>query len=66
MAMIKFKDSASRVTPGSRNITIDGVRIEGGKLVDEAGDIVSALAETLPDGVDEFTIKIKIELPDEG
>ena len=64
--MIKFKDSASRVTPGSRNITIDGVRIEGGKLVDEAGDIVSALAETLPDSVDEFTIKIKIELPDEG
>jgi len=64
--MIKFKDSVSRVTPGSRNITIDGVRIEGGKLVDEAGDIVSALAETLPDGVDEFTIKIKIELPDEG
>ena len=64
--MIKFKDSASRVTPGSRNITIDGVRIEGGKLVDEAGDIVSALAETLPDGVNEFTIKIKIELPDEG
>lgn len=64
--MIKFKDSASRVTPGSRNITIDGVRIEGGKLVDEAGDIVSALAETLPDGVDEFTIKIKIELPNEG
>ncbi len=64
--MIKFKDSASRVTPGSRNITIDGVRIEGGKLVDEVGDIVSALAETLPDGVDEFTMKIKIELPDEG
>ena len=64
--MIKFKDSASRVTPGSRNITIDGVRIEDGKLVDEAGDIVSALAETLPDGVDEFTMKIKIELPDEG
>lgn len=64
--MIKFKDSAARVTPGSRNITIDGVRIEGGKLVDEAGDIVSALAETLPDGVDEFTMKIKIELPDEG
>ena len=64
--MIKFKDSASRVTPGSRNITIDGVRIECGKLVDEAGDILSALAETLPDGVDEFTIKIKIELSDEG
>lgn len=63
--MIKFKDSASRVTPGSRNITIDGVRIEGGKLVDEAGDIVSALAETLPDSVNEFTIKIKIELPNE-
>ena len=64
--MVKFKDSASRVTPGSRNITVEGVRIENGKLVDESGDIVSALKDTLPNGVDEFTIKIKIELPDEG
>ena len=64
--MVQFKDSAPRTTPGSRNIVVDGVRIEGGKLVDEMGDIVTALAETLPEGVDEFTIKIKIELPDEG
>ena len=64
--MVKFQDSAPRTTPGSRNIVVDGVRIEGGKLVDEMGDIVTALAETLPEGVDEFTIKIKIELPDEG
>lgn len=63
--MVKFKDSAPRTTPGSRNITVEGVRIEGGKLVDESGDIVSALADSLPNGVEEFTIKIKIELPDE-
>lgn len=43
--MVKFKDSAPRTTPGSRNITVEGVRIEGGKLVDESGDIVSALAD---------------------
>ena len=61
--MIKFKDSASRVTPGSRNITVEGVRIEDNKLVDESGDIVSALKGSLPEGTDEFTIKIKIELP---
>jgi len=61
--MIKFKDSASRVTPGSRNITVEGVRIEDNKLVDESGDIVSALKDSLPEGTDEFTIKIKIELP---
>ena len=61
--MVKFKDSASRVTPGSRNITVEGVRIENGKLVDEDGDIASALKSTLPEGIDEFTIKIKIELP---
>ena len=64
--MVKFKDSATKVTPGSRNITVDGVRIENGKLVDEDGDIVNALANSLPNGVDEFTIKIKVELPDEG
>jgi len=64
--MIKFKDSASRVTPRSRNITVEGVRIEDGKLMDESGDIVSALKDTLPQNIDEFTIKIKIELPDEG
>ena len=63
--MVKFKDSAPRTTPGSRNIVVDGVRIESGKLVDESGDIVSALAETLPNGVEEFTMKIKIELPGE-
>lgn len=63
--MIKFKDSAARVTPGSRNITVEGVHIENNKLVDEDGDIVSALSDSLPDGVDEFTIKIKIELPSE-
>lgn len=61
--MVKFKDSVARVTPGSRNITVDGVRIENNRLVDESGDIIAALASSLPDGVDEFTIKIKVELP---
>ena len=64
--MIKFKDSVARVTPGSRNITVEGVYIDNGKLVDEEGDIVNAIAESLPKGIDEFTIKIKVELPDEG
>lgn len=63
--MVKFKDSAERVTPGSRNITVEGVRIENNKLVDESGDIATALADLLPNGVDEFVIKIKIELPSE-
>ena len=63
--MVKFKDTASRITPGSRNITIDGVRIDGTRLVDEDGDIVQALVSALPDPESEFTIRIKIELPDE-
>ena len=62
--MVKYKDSAAKTTPGSRNITVDGVRIENNRLVDENGDIVNALADSLPKGTDEFTIKIKIELPD--
>lgn len=63
--MVKYKDTASKVTPGSRNITIEGVHIDGTHLMDEDGDITAALASALPEGVEEFTIKIKIGLPEE-
>ena len=33
--------------------------------MDEDGDITTALASALPEGVEEFTIKIKIGLPEE-
>lgn len=63
--MVKYKDTASKVTPGSRSITIEGVHIEGTHLMDEDGDITAALASALPEGVEEFTIKIKLGLPEE-
>ena len=61
--MVSYKDSAKRVTSPKRTIKVDNVRVEGGKLTDEAGDIVEAIAESLPDGVEEFTIRIQVDLP---
>lgn len=64
--MITVKDSESKVTAAKRNITIKNVRIEDNILVDEDGAIASAIAAKLPENVEEFTIKISIELLDEN
>ena len=64
--MFKVKDNPSKKTSGKRSITIDSVSIEDGILVDENGSIVDGIAENLPEGVDEFTIKIQVLLPEEG
>lgn len=64
--MITVKDSESKVTAAKRNITIKNVRIEDNVLVDEDGVIASAIAAKLPENVEEFTIKISIELLDES
>lgn len=64
--MITVKDSESKVTAAKRNITIKNVRIENNVLVDEDGAIAAAIAAKLPENVEEFTIKISIELPDEN
>ena len=63
--MFKVKNNPSKTTESKRSITISSVSIEDGQLVDENGSIVEGIAENLPDGVDEFTIKIQVVIPDE-
>lgn len=63
--MFKIKDNPSKKTDGKRSITINSVSIEDGILVDENGSIADGIAENLPDGVEEFTIKIQVLLPEE-
>lgn len=64
--MLKVKDVDSKWSPRKKNITIENIRVDGDKFVDEEGSIVDRLVDTLPDGKDtQFTIKISIELPDE-
>ncbi len=63
--MVTFKDTEKKVSTPKRNIKIDAVSIEDGQLCDEEGSIVERLADILPNGVDEFTLKISIVLPDE-
>ena len=63
--MFKVKNNPSKTTESKRSITISSVSIDDGQLVDENGSIVEGIAENLPDGVDEFTIKIQVVIPDE-
>lgn len=64
--MIKVKDVDSKWSPRKKNITIENIRIDGDKFVDEEGSIADRLIDTLPGGREtQFTIKISIELPDE-
>lgn len=63
--MITHKDTEPKVTVGKRNISVKGVSIKDGILVDENGSIVPELEKILPDWVTEFDMKISIELPDE-
>jgi len=63
--MFKVKNTESKKTVAKRNITISGVKIDGGKFYDESGDITANLISALPDPEMEFTIKISIELDDE-
>jgi len=64
--MIKVKDVDSKWSPRKKNITIENIRVDGDKFVDEEGSIADRLLDTLPSGKDtQFTIKISLELPDE-
>ncbi|MSS07026.1 hypothetical protein FYJ38_00025 [Clostridium sp. WB02_MRS01] len=64
--MIKVKDVDSKWSPRKKNITIENIRVDGDKFVDEEGSIADRLLDALPSGKDtQFTIKISIELPDE-
>lgn len=64
--MIKIKEVDSKWSPKKKNITIENIRVDGDKFVDEEGSIMDRLVEALPNGEDTtFTIKISLELPDE-
>jgi hypothetical protein len=63
--MVTYKDTEKKTTSPKRNIKIEGVRVDGDYLTDECGNIASAVKEVLPPGVEEFTIKITLELPEE-
>jgi len=64
--MIKIKDVDSKWSPRKKNITIENIKVDGDRFVDEEGSIMDRLLDALPNGKDTtFTIKISLELPDE-
>ena len=64
--MVSYKDTEKKMTTPKRTIKVDCVSIEDGVLCDEDGAIAERIADALPNGVEEFTLKITINLPEEG
>ena len=63
--MITYKDTERKTSTPKRHIKIEAVSVEGDQLCDEEGNIAQRLADALPEGVEEFTIKVSINLPDD-
>lgn len=63
---ISCKDTEAKLSTPKRNIKIEGVSVEENMLCDEEGNIAERLKAIIPDGVDEFTVKISIVLDDDN
>ncbi len=63
--MVQVKDTEKKTADAKRNIKVEGVFVDGDILADEEGSIAHRISDALPDGVDQFTIKITVTMPDE-
>lgn len=64
--MIDVKVSEPKKTSAKKVISVKEVFIKDGMLTDRFGeDILESISNELPEGVEEFSFKITIELPEE-
>lgn len=63
--MFKTKDIEPKMSEAKRTITVENVYVNGDMLCDEEGSIAQGILQNLPDGIDAFTIKITVKLPED-
>lgn len=63
--MVTYKDNKPKPQVAKRMIKVDCVSIEDGVFKDEDGNIAQRVADALPQGVDEFVLKIQTVLNEE-
>lgn len=64
--MVNVKVTDGKYTPSKKTITVKDVFIADGKLTDDDGsDVLSEIAEALPDDVEYFSFRLSFEIPDE-
>lgn len=63
--MFKTKDTEPKMSEAKRTITVDNVYVDGDRLCDEEGSIAQGILQNLPEGIDVFTIKITVKLPED-
>lgn len=63
--MIKPTETAEKITPAKKVVSLSGIKLKDCVFVDESGDITDKVIEELPEGTNEVSFKITVELPPE-
>lgn len=63
--MIKITTNKEKITPAKKNIKLNGILVSHLKFVDETGDITQQVIDELPNGTEQVSFKITVELPDD-
>ena len=61
----KISESAEKVVPAKKTISVTDVKVSDLRFVDGTGDITANVINEFPEGIDTVSFKITIELPSE-
>lgn len=63
--MIKPTETTEKITPAKKTVSLSGIKLKDCVFIDETGDITEKVIEELPEGTEEVSFKITVELPSE-
>lgn len=63
--MIKVTETPGKTTLAKKNIKLEGIYVNSLKFVDETGDITQDVISEIPEGVEQISFRISVEIPEE-
>lgn len=63
--MIKPTETSEKLTPAKKSVSLSGIKLKKCVFIDETGDITEKVIGALPDGTEEVSFKITVEMPSE-
>lgn len=60
--MIKPTEISEKLTPAKKSVSLSGIKLKKSIFIDETGDITDKVIDALPDGTEEVSFKITVEL----
>lgn len=60
--MIKPTEISEKLTSAKKSVSLSGITLKKSIFIDETGDITDKVIDALPDGTEEVSFKITVEL----